>query len=400
MNSQETQDTLQKLYYDPRAGLFNATKLYQKVKELGIKLNQVKSFIEKQNSGQLHRPPLHKEFYPITAPPGSYQADLIFYPKTKKINNGFDTILTIIEITSRMGYCFPMKGKKTAQVIAAMKAFLNTEGVQVNNLTTDKGSEFISATWKKLMAENGIKHYLADEADHNKMGLIERFNRTAKLLISKYQTMYKTTKWIDALDDLVHNYNHTVHSTIGLAPANVTLQDRVSIRMKAAVETQRLDKKKNLNVGDTVRVLERKELFGKEGPSWSKEIHKIVEDNTKSFKLEGLHRRFKHYELLKVDVPPEENPFPRKVKSFDVQEHLAKARAVPRASGPLEEPNVVMTRRQTKKAKEAQQLTSKTYAIRTPASARVVPPPPPTIKPYGIRTPVGSRVIPPPPMSK
>jgi hypothetical protein len=334
LNSTEIHDTLQKLYYDPKRGLFNATKLYQKVKELGIKLKEVKSFIQNQNTGQLHRPPVRKEFYPITAPPGSYQADLIFYPKTKKINNGYDTILTIIEITSRMGYCFPMKGKQTAQVIEAMTKFLNTEGVEIKNLTTDKGSEFISATWKKLIAENDIKHYLAEQGDHNKMGLIERFNRTIKSLISKYQTMYKTTKWIDALDDLVYNYNHSVHSSIGLAPANVNIQDRVSIRLKAAEKTQRLDEKKNLNVGDTVRVLERKELFGKEGPSWSDEIFKITEDNTKSFKIEGHHRRYKHYELLKVDVPPEENPYQREIKSFDVQEHLKKAREARVPAGP------------------------------------------------------------------
>ena len=145
-----------------------------------------------------------------------------------------------------------------------MKKFLSTKGVAVKNLTTDKGSEFISSTWKKLMKDHNISHFLADEGDHNKMGMIERFNRTIKLLISKYQSMHKTKKWIDAIQDLVDNYNNTVHSSTGIAPSKVSLQNRVDIRLKAAVKTYQLDKKKNLNLGDTVRILEKKVVFGKE----------------------------------------------------------------------------------------------------------------------------------------
>ncbi len=325
------QKLLQKLYYNPKQGLFNATKLYQKVRELGIKLQEVRDFIKRQKTGQLYKGPTKTLYYPITAPPGSFQADLIFYPKTKKINNGYDTALTLIEITSRMGYLIPMKGKKTAQVIEAMESFLKLPGIEIKNLTTDKGSEFISGTWKRLMQDHNIQHILADEGDHRKMGLVERFNKTAKSLISKYQTMYQTKKWIDAIPDLIENYNNTVHSTIGYAPTKVGIREMALIRFDAAQKTARLDRMKNLNVGDKVRILQRKPQFGKEGAKWSDEVFTITEDNTKSFKLEGQHRKYKHYELQKVEYPPEENPFPREPKTFDVEEHLKKARSVPRA---------------------------------------------------------------------
>ncbi len=93
-NLPETTDVLRKLYYDPKQGLFNATKLYQKVRELGIKLREVRDFIKKQKTGQLYKGPVKTSYYPITGPPGSYQADLMFYPKTKQVNRGYDTILT------------------------------------------------------------------------------------------------------------------------------------------------------------------------------------------------------------------------------------------------------------------------------------------------------------------
>jgi hypothetical protein len=98
----------------------------------------VKNFLQKQKTAQLYKGPTEKHFYPITGPVGSFQCDLIFYPKTKKINNGYDTALTLIEITSRMGFCIPMKGKQTAEVIRAMEFFLNTPTLEIKTSQVTK----------------------------------------------------------------------------------------------------------------------------------------------------------------------------------------------------------------------------------------------------------------------
>ena len=63
-----------------------------------------------------------------------------------------------------------MKGKQTGEVIKAME---KTPKLEIKNLTSDKGSEFISTSWKKLMQEHNIQHILADKGDHRKMGMIE-----------------------------------------------------------------------------------------------------------------------------------------------------------------------------------------------------------------------------------
>ena len=323
----EKEELLQQLYYDPKKGLTHAEKLYQNVKDQGIKLQEVKDFVSKQELGQRYRQPTMKDLYPITAPPHSYQADLIFYPKTKQINNGFDTALTLIEVNSRMGYVYPMKGKQTSEVLRVFKQFLDEDKIKMVNLVTDSGSEFISRSFKALMKKHNISHVTADEGDHSKMGMIERFNRTIKALISKYQTSYKTKKWIDAIDDLVDNYNHTVQSGTGYAPSDVGMKEIALIRMLAIRKTRKLGEKKNLNVGDRVRVLERKSLFGKEGPKWSEKVHTIEEDNVKTFTVDGIRRKLKHYELLKVYDPAEVNPFQREAQTFDVEQHLETVRA-------------------------------------------------------------------------
>jgi hypothetical protein len=315
----DQQKQLQKLYYDPQQGLTHSSKLHKKID--GISLAQIKKFIKEQEVGQLYKYSHRKQFYPITAPPHSYQADLIFM-KEKHINNGYDTALTLIEITSRRGYCYPMKGKTTQAVVKAYSAFL-----KVHNLTTDLGSEFKSHTFKAIVTKWKTKHVMADEGDHSKMGLIERFNRTVKALMSKYMTAYKTKKWIDAISDLMVNYNHTVHSSIGYAPADVGAKEGALIRINARAKTRKIDESKNLNVGDKVRVRKKKGLFKKEGRRWSDEIYTIIEDNVKSFKIDDdTDRRHKHYDLVKVTVPPAKNPYKRTIKSTDLETRLDKYR--------------------------------------------------------------------------
>jgi hypothetical protein len=81
------------------------------------------------------------------------------------------------------------------------------------------------------MEKHKINHYLANEGDHRKMRMVERFNRTVKGLISKYNTVYKTNQWIDALPDLIQNHNSTVHySSTGYAPSKVGIIEMALIR--------------------------------------------------------------------------------------------------------------------------------------------------------------------------
>jgi transposase InsO family protein len=301
---------LREAFYDPKQGMVNRDKLFPKLRHLGVRLKDIRDFINRQQLGQLYHGPGPKQYYPITGPPGSYQADLVFYPKTKHVNRGYDTALTLIEITSRKGYCIPIKGKKGPQVIQAMETFLDKNSDEkIQNITTDKGSEFTSNAWKELMTKNTIHHFLADEGDHKKMGMIERFNRTIKLLISKYKTAFQTNKWIDVLPELLQNYNNSVHSSTGFAPSQVGTKEATLIRMRALQKTAQMDRHKNINVGDQVRIAQKKEnIFAKEGIKWSPQVHTVTEDNIRTFKVADDRRRYPHHALLKVHTPPETNP--------------------------------------------------------------------------------------------
>ena len=71
---------------------------------------------------------------------------------------------------------------------------------------------------------------MADGGDHTKMGQIETFNRAVKRFVSKYQSMYKTKKFVDIINDLIYNYNNTVYSSTGYKPSEVGEEERYAIR--------------------------------------------------------------------------------------------------------------------------------------------------------------------------
>lgn len=60
----------------------------------------------------------------------------------------------------------------------------------------DKGSEFISKAFQDLMKQHGISHVTADEGDHNKMGMIERFNRTFIAVLATNRQKLELKKWL------------------------------------------------------------------------------------------------------------------------------------------------------------------------------------------------------------
>ena len=87
----------------------------------------------------------------------------------------------------------------------------------------DDEKEFCNVGVKTLLEKHELE-YFSMKSD-KKAANVERFNRTLKTGMCKY--FYSslagkgTYKWIDILDQLVHNYNNTKHSTILMKPKDV-----------------------------------------------------------------------------------------------------------------------------------------------------------------------------------
>lgn len=81
-------------------------------------------------------------------------------------------------------------------------------------IQSDNRTEFLNNNFQRLLKENKVRHITVNVYDHNRQGLIERFNRTLEGIISKYQESRKRNRYIDVLEDIVYNYNHTHHLTL------------------------------------------------------------------------------------------------------------------------------------------------------------------------------------------
>ena len=105
--------------------------------------------------------------------------------------------------------------------------------------------------------------------------MVERVNRTIKSRIQKYFYKSKTKNWIDIIDKVVDNYNNTPHSSIGVAPNQVSENNKNEVykRLYPDINLRTVCKLKR---GDRVRKILNKENFEKGyTKNWSEEIYII-----------------------------------------------------------------------------------------------------------------------------
>ena len=131
-----------------------------------------------------------------------WSADLVDYSKYAKFNKGFKYLLCIIDIYSRYAWVFPLKDKTSKTILNKFKTF----PAFPKKLWVDRGSEFINKEFKEFCKSKQITIY--HTYGESKAVFIERFNRTLKRKISEYMIEENTTKFIDALNNIVETYNN------------------------------------------------------------------------------------------------------------------------------------------------------------------------------------------------
>lgn len=277
-------------YFDPRTGFLGKEDLFHKlqVEHPSIPMAVVSKFFRENTGVQItHQIPHTHNFLPIYAAEEtqpSFQMDLAFLHKYESVNKGFKVLLTCININSRYAYAYKSKNKTATSILEMMHAFIRDATAQDHEppktITTDRGSEFIASSYKELLAEHHITHWMADVADHHIMAKIERFNRTLKGKLALTFDPSLGAIWYDKVEDIVYNYNHTTHSATGVVPALYTKEDDIN---QLAFQRGRTEKIRslymNLRVGDAVRIAEKKTLFNKGVGTWSEDIYLIDKVN-------------------------------------------------------------------------------------------------------------------------
>ena len=136
-------------------------------------------------------------------------------------------------------------------------------------MQTDKGTEFKNTLFQGQPTEYKIKFYTSDN-DDIKAAIMEIFKRTLKTRMYGYFSHSKSYRYVDMLEDLVHSYNHTYHSSIEMSPATVIVKNESLVRQKLfRIHPEK--PKWRFDIGQRVRISKRKQAFEKGYlPGWSR----------------------------------------------------------------------------------------------------------------------------------
>lgn len=281
-------ELLEKIYYEDK-NFDGIDKLYMKAKLQNPKITReiVREWLSKQQTNQMNTVKVGaKEFLPIYAPvTNCFQIDLTFLPKYEKSNSNYSILFTAINTNTRYVYAYPMKNKNDATVLDCLKKM--HEKTDIRMITCDKGNEFTNHLFTKYCDEHNIKEYVF-VADAHKLGIINRFHRTLKEKLTKYFNSANTVKWIDVIDKIIDNYNHTYHRGIGCAPFEMDdFAEEDYIMEKQKLTNIMNDKVHNFAINELVRVKIAKNKIGddKFSPKYTDKVFTITKVNKNTLKI-------------------------------------------------------------------------------------------------------------------
>jgi hypothetical protein len=237
-----------------------------------------------------------------------WQIDLIDMRDGEKENGGMKYILTGIDVFSRYAFAEPVHSKKASDVLTAFKKM--TKKRKPEKVQCDKGKEFHNKLFKEYIESEDITMFTS-ENDDVKCALVERFNGTLQGKLWRCFSYFNNYNWTDILDDVVHSYNHTIHSTLGVPPAKITAENSDALfyrlyeqpRQKNAIVPSLTLKK-----GSKVRMLAKERAFNRGyEPNWTEEIYTVDSLTPKGYQLkdelgEEIKGTFYQPEVQKVQV--------------------------------------------------------------------------------------------------
>ena len=213
------------------------------------------------------------------------------YLPNSTLNGNFKYILTCIDVYSRFVFVKPLKSKTGDDVFHAFKILMEEYGKPVN-LNLDLGKEFIYLPFKKYCEDNKITLWYSDTEQENKNSIIERFHRTLRNYILRYEVA-NGKSYIKALPQIIKNYNSSHHNTINTEPIEIWSGKKQNNQPITRVENV-------YKVGDKVRHIISKNVFEKNSSTttFTKKIYDVVKIDKNSIYLEGIKKPFKTTELV------------------------------------------------------------------------------------------------------
>ncbi|XP_048246326.1 SCAN domain-containing protein 3-like [Haliotis rufescens] len=319
-SSSSRQKELESYYFNPKSpgAYYGASKFQQSLKRRGktVSVSKVKTELNKHDAYTLHKT-VKRKFQRLRVLVNridqQWDVDLMDMSRYVKVNDGIRYVLIAIDILSRYLWVAPLKNKKPESTVEAFKDIWS-HGRKPQTIRVDKGTEFKGA-FQDFIERQSIKLFVTQNEDI-KANYAERVIRTLRSLIARYLTHKNTERYVDVLSDLVYNYNHTVHRSLGeWAPADVNERNEVKVwnhlYTKPSPYMTHKIRPFQYKIGNIVRINYLRKPFAKEhNLRWTEELFKVAARyrrqgiplyTLKDFHDQFLKGRFYEEELQRVD---------------------------------------------------------------------------------------------------
>ena len=274
------EEILRKHYLDPasKTAFGGAPPVFRALKKT-IPENQIYEWLQGQDTFTLHRPVRHRFprlHYNVTNVDDLHEIDLCDMQSIKSYNDGYAYLFVVIDVLSKYAWIEPVKNKTNKAVTAAFQKILKSSGRKPLTVQSDSGTEFTGSEFQKFLKKNDINFRIARSPD-TKACIAERFNRTIKSKIWRYFTFANTKRYIDILQDLVKGYNNSIHTSIKMTPASVTLENAHQALSNIRKKFKPTIRKAKYSVNQHVRISRSRGVFEKGYVAgYTEEIFKIV----------------------------------------------------------------------------------------------------------------------------
>jgi len=299
------EDVLNDLYFNQKTGFIGLNELIRRTRDDNIPIDFIKKWYKQQAVNQIIIPRRNKIYYHKTIGDGhGYQADIIFFPNPR-LNDGYVGLLTFINTSTRRAYVAMIKNRSTDEIIDKISVWIDhveKSFGKITSIATDN-ELYNNKSIYRLFQENDIEQFVEDSGEHSKLGIINRFHRTLRELLNRIMTHNNSKRWIDFIGDAIYNYNHRIHRTLGKAPIDMTISDVVGLNKKLHKNNRESINRLNMiKIGDKVRYLLKKSIFGKGGKRFSDSVWIVKGIDGFNIEIErGSNTQFKKYwELNKV----------------------------------------------------------------------------------------------------
>lgn len=243
---------------------------------------------------------------------GTYQCDVAFLPAFRQMNDGKTSFLLLINVPTRKAYARPLKSGSAAELLKVFEKLLPSLGDPCMSITAD--NQFASKAFTDFCDAKGITLNTGIAKDDHwgpfgdRLGIADAAVKTIKGLIDKYMDLTDQLDWSNYLPKIMEVYNDSPNRGIAHSkPDDITQHDAETLQIPKRTYNNKLYKDQLVKAGDSVRIYEGTGQFGKGEVRFSRQIYRVKDRDGFRWRVTDgdgkvLRRRFRDYELLKVDT--------------------------------------------------------------------------------------------------